>query len=83
MTPIALAITCLFTVTLSYVAMCAAAPFGACRKCRGFGFEMKTDRKGQLKRGKNCRRCKATGRRIRIGRWIFNRAQRLYREGTR
>jgi hypothetical protein len=83
MTPIALAIACLFIVTFGYVGMCAAAPFGPCRRCRGFGFELKTDRKGQLKRGKNCRRCKATGRRIRIGRWIFNRAQRLYREGTR
>ncbi|ATW50560.1 hypothetical protein [Streptomyces peucetius] len=83
MTPIPLAIACLFAVTLGYAGMCTAAPFGPRRTCRGFGFEMKTDRKGQLKRGKNCRRCKASGRRIRVGRWIFNRAQRLYREGTR
>ncbi|MGW3735056.1 hypothetical protein [Streptomyces sp. NPDC005148] len=83
MTPTLLAITCLLIITLGYIATCAAAPFGPCRKCRGWGFERKTDRKGQLKRGKNCRRCKATGKRIRIGRWIFNRAQRIYREGTK
>ncbi|MCX4587055.1 hypothetical protein ACH492_08885 [Streptomyces sp. NPDC019443] len=83
MTPIAAAIACLLVVTLCYAAMCAGSPFGRCRKCNGWGFQMKTDRKGQLKRGKDCRRCKATGRRIRIGRWLFNRAQRIYREGTR
>ncbi|MGR8009237.1 hypothetical protein [Streptomyces hypolithicus] len=82
MTPIAAAIACLLTVTLCYVAMCAGSPFGRCRKCRGFGYVIKNDRKGRPKRGKDCRRCKRTGRRIRVGRWIFNRAQRLYREGA-
>ncbi|MFG2194968.1 hypothetical protein [Streptomyces sp. NPDC048639] len=82
MTPISLAIACLLAITLGYGSLCAAAPFGRCRKCNGWGFQMKHDRRGQLKRGKDCRRCKATGRRIRIGRWIFNRAQRIYREGT-
>ncbi|MGP3924781.1 hypothetical protein [Streptomyces sp. 8N616] len=82
MTPITLAIACLLAVTLCYATLCAAAPFGPCRRCRGFGFEMKHDRRGRLKRGKNCRRCKATGRRIRVGRWIYNRALRIYRDGT-
>ena len=53
-----------------------------CRKCHGFGFATTTDRKGRPKRGKSCRRCKATGKRIRAGRWLFNRAQRIYRDGT-
>ncbi|MBR8639637.1 hypothetical protein KEF29_41240 [Streptomyces tuirus] len=82
MTLIALAIACLMLVTLSYGTLCAASPFGTCRKCNGFGFAMETDRKGRPKRGKSCRRCKATGKRIRVGRWLFNRAQRIYRDGT-
>ncbi|MEV5879193.1 hypothetical protein AB0L75_34225 [Streptomyces sp. NPDC052101] len=82
MTLIALAIACLFVVTLGYSALCVGSPFGTCRKCNGFGFAMDTDRKGRPKRGKSCRRCKATGKRIRAGRWLFNRAQRIYREGT-
>lgn len=77
------AIACLLVVTLCYAAMCAGSPFGTCRKCDGLGFALTTDRKGKLKRGKKCRRCKGYGKRIRVGRWIFNRAQRLYREGTR
>ncbi|WP_329312155.1 hypothetical protein [Streptomyces sp. NBC_01262] len=82
MTPITAAIACLLLITLGYFAVCAASPFGRCRKCSGWGFAMKHDRKGALKRGKDCRRCKATGRRIRVGRWIYNRASRIYREGT-
>ncbi|HET6358487.1 hypothetical protein [Streptomyces sp.] len=82
MPSVLLAIACLFAVTLGYGVVCAVSPFGPCRKCRGWGFQMKTDRKGRLKRGKNCRRCNATGRRIRVGRWIYNRASRLYRESA-
>ncbi|MFJ2890300.1 hypothetical protein ACIO53_30030 [Streptomyces sp. NPDC087305] len=78
-----LTITLLVDVTLCYVAVCAASPFGNCRKCRGMGHKLKTNRKGQLKRGKNCRRCKGRGKRVRVGRWIYNRASRIYREGTR
>ena len=82
MTPALLAITLLTCVTLCYVAVCAASPFGNCRKCRGIGHALKTDRKGRLKRGKDCRRCHATGKRIRIGRWLYNRWARIYRAGT-
>jgi hypothetical protein len=82
MTPILLAIACLFAVTLGYIGLCAVSPFGDCRKCRGMGHELKTDRKGRLKRGKDCRRCKATGKRIRAGRWLYNRWARIYRAGT-
>ncbi|OIJ96506.1 hypothetical protein BIV25_18280 [Streptomyces sp. MUSC 14] len=82
MTPILLAIACLPIVTLSYGGLCAASPFGNCRKCRGMGHQLKTDRKGRLKRGKDCRRCHATGKRIRAGRWLYNRWARIYRAGT-
>ncbi|MFE9304592.1 hypothetical protein [Streptomyces sp. NPDC006856] len=83
MTPALLASALLMFLTLSYVSLCAASPFGNCRKCRGWGFAMKTDRKGRAKRGKDCRRCKATGKRIRIGRHLYNVAARLHRDGTR
>ncbi|MFJ2371245.1 hypothetical protein ACIOZL_00360 [Streptomyces sp. NPDC087769] len=83
MTPALLASALLLLVTLSYSGLCAVSPFGDCRKCRGWGFATKTDRKGRAKRGKDCRRCKATGKRIRIGRHLYNVAARLHRDGTR
>lgn len=83
MTSTLLAIACLITVTLGYVAKCMASPFGDCRKCHGRGYALKTNRKGHPKPGKDCRRCHATGKRIRVGRWIYNRASRTYRAGTR
>jgi hypothetical protein len=83
MTPILLAITLTIIVTLSYAGVCAASPFGNCRKCEGWGFQMKTNRKGQLKRGKDCRRCKGHGKRIRVGRHLYNLWARTYRAGTR
>ena len=79
---IALATACLLAITLGYAAVCAGSPFGTCRKCHGFGFATTTDRKGRPKRGKSCRRCKATGKRIRVGRWLYNRWARIYRSGT-
>jgi hypothetical protein len=82
MTPALLAITLILGVTFCYVGVCASSPFGNCRKCRGMGHALKTDRKGRLKRGKDCRRCKATGKRIRVGRWLYNRWARIYRAGT-
>lgn len=82
MTLILLASACLLVVTLGYVSLCASSPFGDCRTCKGFGYAMKTDRKGRLKRGKNCRRCHGHGKRIRIGRHLYNTWQRVYRDGT-
>lgn len=83
MTPIALAIACLLIVTLCYIAVCAASPFGNCRKCNGMGFALTTDRKGRPKRGKHCRRCDGVGKRIRIGRHLINRWTTTYHDGTR
>lgn len=83
MTPITLTIACLFTITFCYGSLCAISPFGDCRKCRGMGHAIKHDRKGRMKRGKDCRRCDATGKRIRAGRWLYNRAARIHRDGTR
>ncbi|MET8078758.1 hypothetical protein [Streptomyces sp. NPDC005303] len=78
-----LAIACLLAVTLGYGVKCWLSPFGDCRTCHGMGHGFKTNRKGQTKRGRDCRRCQATGKRIRVGRWIYNRAARTYRAGTR
>ncbi|MFC8271642.1 hypothetical protein ACFUJR_03680 [Streptomyces sp. NPDC057271] len=74
---------CLLAVTLGYGALCAASPFGQCRKCNGLGFALTTDRKGKPKRGKHCRRCNGHGIRIRAGRHLFNIAARIHRDGTR
>ncbi|MFE6689717.1 hypothetical protein ACFVFQ_24975 [Streptomyces sp. NPDC057743] len=83
MTLPSLAIACLIVVTFSYAALCAASPFGNCRKCRGFGYQLKKDRRGRLRPGKTCRRCHGDRKRIRIGRHLFNVAARLHRDGTR
>lgn len=83
MSPTLLAIGCPILITLCYMTLCAVSPFGNCRKCGGLGFALKTDRNGKPKRGKQCRRCKGHGIRIRAGRWLYNRAARIHRDGTR
>ncbi|MFC9173689.1 hypothetical protein [Streptomyces sp. NPDC057107] len=82
MTPVLLASACLLIVTLSYASLCAASPFGDCRKCKGFGYALKTDRHGNLRPGKTCRRCRGERKRIRVGRHLYNLWLRLYRDGT-
>ncbi|MCT2589199.1 hypothetical protein LHJ74_04500 [Streptomyces sp. N2-109] len=71
-------------ITLSYAALCAVSPFGTCRKCQGFGCQIRESRlTGRLKAGRVCRRCQGYGRRLRFGRWLYNHASRLHRDGTR
>lgn len=82
MTLLLAASACLLTITLGYAVLCAGSPFGNCRKCRGLGYTLKTDRKGRPKRGKHCRRCDGHGKRIRTGRHLYNLWLRLHREGT-
>jgi DnaJ-class molecular chaperone len=79
----ALASACLLLVTLGYGMRCWLSPFGSCRKCNGMGHALKTDRKGRTKRGKDCRRCKGHGIRIRVGRHLWNVWTRTRRAGTR
>lgn len=83
MTPALSANALLLIITLGYAALCAVSPFGNCRKCRGFGFHLDTDRRGRLKPGKTCRRCHGERKRIRVGRHLFNVARRIHRDGTR
>ncbi|MCT9087329.1 hypothetical protein N4G70_00420 [Streptomyces sp. ASQP_92] len=81
MTLILLASACLLIVTLGYASLCASSPFGDCRKCKGFGYALKKNRRGQLKPGKTCRRCRGERKRIRTGRHLYNLWLRIYREG--
>jgi hypothetical protein len=83
MSLVLLATAFLLIVTFGYVVTCWLSPFGDCRRCGGMGHALTTDRKGKAKRGRDCRRCHATGKRIRAGRWLYNRAARTYRAGTR
>ncbi|WP_399088179.1 hypothetical protein ACGH2B_12925 [Streptomyces sp. BBFR2] len=83
MTPTTAAATLFTIVTLGYLALCAVSPFGNCRKCRGFGFYMKTDRRGRPRPGRTCRRCHGDRKRIRVGRHLYNAAARTHRDGTR
>ncbi|MFD6415005.1 hypothetical protein [Streptomyces sp. NPDC060194] len=83
MTPVLLAIACLFSLTLCYGSLCAVSPFGGCRKCRGFGYALKKSRRGRLRPGKTCRRCRGNRKRIRVGRRLYNIAARTHRDGTR
>ncbi|MGW7194985.1 hypothetical protein [Streptomyces chryseus] len=82
MTPYLLASVCLIAVTLSYVSLCVSSPFGDCRKCKGFGYALKKDRRGNLRPGKTCRRCRGARKRIRVGRHLYNVWLRLYRDAT-
>lgn len=77
------AIPLVVIATLCYAALCAASPLGNCRRCHGFGFKVKQNRRGRIVRGRECRRCRGYGQRVRVGRHVYNVATRLHREGTR
>lgn len=76
---LAASLTCL-AVTLGYLAVCAAWPFKRCWRCRGLGriYSPLGRRIFRL-----CPRCQATGRRIRLGRHLWNEWRRLHHDGTR
>ena len=82
MPPALSVIALLLVLTLCYVAVCAVSPFGPCRACDGLGFQLTTNRRGQPRRGRDCRRCKGAGRRLRLGRRLHNAWQRTYHNGT-
>lgn len=83
MSSLGAAIALTLIATLCYAALCAVSPYGVCRRCGGFGFKVRQNRRGRLVRGRECRRCKGYGQRVRIGRHLYNAATRLHREGTR
>ncbi|MEU0560928.1 hypothetical protein [Dactylosporangium sp. NPDC006015] len=62
-----------------YAASCAWWPFKACRRCSGAGkLRSPFGRAFRL-----CPRCKGTGRRLRLGRVVYNAIARVRRDGTR
>jgi hypothetical protein len=62
-------------VTICYMASCAIWPYKACRRCAGVGHLG-----GPFGGIRLCRRCDATGLRLRLGRRLWNAARRLYRD---
>jgi hypothetical protein len=79
-TPALALASALVLITLGYTLTCAAAPFGRCRKCAGYG--RKAGRNGRLTRTV-CRRCGGNGLRVRVGRRAYEWIAREYRDGTR
>ena len=69
----------LIAITVGYAAVCAASPFRNCRRCGGRG----RIGAGRGLRSRPCRRCDATGIRLRLGRHLFNELARVRRDGTR
>ena len=84
MTPLAslasLAALIIAGYTLYYLAACAIFPFGACRRCKGAG-KLRTPISRRMFR--LCPRCDGTGRRVRIGRRIYEYFRREHAKGTR
>ncbi|HEX6970314.1 MAG TPA: hypothetical protein VF174_16085 [Micromonosporaceae bacterium] len=68
---ILLASSLILSYTAWYSIMCAVAPFTRCRHCRNHP------------RGRDCRWCDGTRRRLRIGRRLYNHFRTEYHRGTR
>lgn len=67
----------LLLITLTcYAALCAARPFGPCRKCAGTG---QREHHGKTK---TCRRCHGQRNRLRLGRRAWSAWQRTRDGGT-
>ena len=76
---LAIGVLMLATLCGSYALLCAGWPYARCRRCNGAGHT-----RAPIGRGlRLCRRCDATGRRLRLGRRAWNRYQRLRHDGTR
>lgn len=73
-----LACPALILLTLGYLGLCVAQPFGPCRRCQGQGHTQ-----AMFGRKRPCRRCQATGLRLRKGRRVLIYARRVHRDATR
>ncbi|GAB2947475.1 hypothetical protein ACFMQL_09880 [Nonomuraea fastidiosa] len=72
MNPVLLAAIALIIATFCYASRCYVSPFGPCRKCDGKG------RIPHRRGARYCRRCDATGLRLRLGRHVWNYVRRLH-----
>lgn len=83
MNPLSTAASALVLITLlitfGYILACWADPFPKCSTCTGSG--RRRIRGGRAWR--DCRRCRGTGHRLRLGRRIYNAVHQLAREGNR
>jgi hypothetical protein len=66
-------------LVLTYAVSCAVRPFRDCWLCDGKGHH-----RGRLnpKLSRPCRWCRASGKRLRIGRRLWNRARRTARQAS-
>jgi hypothetical protein len=81
MTPaLVLASLALLGYAAFYLIMCAAFPFGNCRRCKGTG---KLYSRIFSKAFRLCPRCEGTGRRVRIGRRVYEYLRGEYKAGNR
>ena len=67
--------------SLCYVISCAAFPFGRCRRsrCENGRIHSRLSRKVF----RHCPRCEGTGRRVRIGRRVYEYLRAEHKEGNR
>lgn len=61
-------------VTVGYMVACRIWPYAACVACDGAG----RHRSPSGKAWRTCRRCRGTGARLRVGRWLWNLARREF-----
>lgn len=71
------ATTTTLAALLAYPISCAIRPYRDCWLCKGAGHHRAAHNRAL---SRPCRWCKATGKRLRIGRRMWNRARRLDRE---
>lgn len=69
----------ILAVVLGYLASCAVKPFRDCWLCDGKAHH-RSKRNPKLSRP--CRWCGATGKRLRIGRRVWNRVRRTTRQAS-
>jgi hypothetical protein len=67
-------------VTVGYLLTCAVWPFGNCRRCHGAGKLAAPSLFGGRRAFRLCPRCHSTGRRLRIGRRVYNHLRGLSRD---
>ncbi|XTZ17023.1 hypothetical protein ACQSSU_06500 [Micromonospora echinospora] len=77
MAPVLTATGILLAAALAYAVSCAVWPFARCWVCDGKAHHTP---KGNTRISRPCRWCKATGKRLRIGRRVWNRARRKHRD---
>jgi hypothetical protein len=65
-------------ITSCYASACYLSPFGRCRKCKGKGRSPHRIGRGT----RYCRRCDATGLRLRLGRHLWNYVRHLNHDGA-